>query len=71
MAEECGVPLLGALPLDLNIRLQADSGTPTLVADPDGTVAGLYKAMARQVAARLAQLPKDYSAKMPGVSVQP
>jgi len=71
MAEECGVPLLAALPLDLNIRLQADSGTPTLVADPDGTVAGLYKAMARQVAARLAQLPKDYSAKMPGVSVQP
>lgn len=71
MAEECGVPLLSALPLDLNIRLQADSGTPTLVADPDGAVAGLYKAMARQVAARLAQLPKDYSAKMPGVSVQP
>lgn len=70
MAEECGVPLLGALPLDLNIRLQADSGTPTLVADPDGAVADLYKAMARQVAARLSQLPKDYSDKMPGVSVQ-
>ena len=28
---------------------QADSGTPTVAADPDGELAGLYKAMARQV----------------------
>ena len=69
LAETCGVPLLGSMPLDLGIREQADSGRPTLVADPDGKVAGLYKAMARQMAAGLSLLPKDYSGKMPGVSV--
>jgi ATP-binding protein involved in chromosome partitioning len=70
MAEEAKVPLLGAMPLDLKIRLQADSGVPTLVAEPDSKVAGLYKAMARQMAAALSLLPKDYSSKMPGVAVE-
>ena len=36
MASEYGVELLGALPLDMRIREQADSGKPTVVADPDG-----------------------------------
>jgi ATP-binding protein involved in chromosome partitioning len=71
MAQECKVPLLGSMPLDLKIRLQADSGTPTLVAEPDGKVATLYKDMARKLAAGVSRLPKDYSNKMPGVSVQP
>jgi len=70
MAEECGVPLLGSMPLTLGIREQADSGRPTLVAEPDGRIAGLYKAMARQLAASLSLRPKDYSAKMPAVAVQ-
>ena len=70
MAEECGVPLLGSMPLTLGIREQADSGRPTLVAEPDGAIAGLYKAMARQLAASLSLRPKDYSSKMPPVAVQ-
>ena len=35
MAAEYGVTLLGSLPLDLHIREQADSGNPTVVADPE------------------------------------
>ena len=70
MAKEFKVPLLGSMPLDLKIRLQADSGQPTLVAEPDSKVAGLYKDMARKLAAGLSKLPKDYSSKMPAVSVQ-
>ncbi|MFT3856404.1 MAG: iron-sulfur cluster carrier protein ApbC [Aquabacterium sp.] len=70
MAEECGVPLLGSMPLELKIREQADSGRPTLVADPDGKTAGLYKAMARKLAAGVSKLPKDYSSKMPSVAVE-
>ena len=69
MAEECGVPLLGAMPLDLAIRQQADAGTPILVADPEGKPAGLYRDMARTMAALLSMRPKDYSAKMPAVTV--
>ncbi len=69
MAEEFGMPYLGALPLDLSIRLQADSGKPTVVSDPDGPVAVIYKAIARQVAVGIAAKAKDFSAKFPTITV--
>jgi ATP-binding protein involved in chromosome partitioning len=69
MCEQYGVDYLGALPLDINIRLQADSGKPTLVADPDGTNAEIYKSVARKVAAKVADKAKDYSAKFPTISI--
>ncbi|MDO9005853.1 MAG: iron-sulfur cluster carrier protein ApbC [Aquabacterium sp.] len=71
LAEETGVPALGSMPLDLSIRQQADSGNPTVAADPNGKVAGLYKDMAQRLAAGLSKLPKDYSGKLPGVTVVP
>jgi ATP-binding protein involved in chromosome partitioning len=37
------VPFLGGLPLDIRIRENADSGRPTVVADPDGAIAQVYK----------------------------
>ena len=70
LAQETGVPALGAMPLDLNIRVQADSGRPTMVTEPEGRVAQLYRSMAQRMAAGLSRLPKDYSGKMPGVVVQ-
>ncbi|MGR9015182.1 MAG: iron-sulfur cluster carrier protein ApbC, partial [Gammaproteobacteria bacterium] len=36
MAERNRIEFLGSLPLDINIRQFADSGRPTVVADPDG-----------------------------------
>ena len=69
MAAEYQMPYLGALPLDINIRLQADSGAPTVVSDPDGEVAGLYKAVARSVAVGIAEKAKDFSAKFPTISI--
>ena len=69
MAEQYGVDYLGALPLNLSIREQADSGRPSVVADPDGEIAGLYKAVARQVAVKIAAKAKDYSAKFPTISI--
>ncbi|MCJ0765165.1 iron-sulfur cluster carrier protein ApbC [Variovorax terrae] len=69
MAAEYGMDYLGALPLDLQIRLQADSGKPTVVADPDGEVAGIYKAVARQVAVGIAAKAKDFSAKFPTITI--
>jgi len=70
MASDYGVPLLGHLPLNLSIREQADAGLPTLVADPDGAVADLYKAIARKVAVRVAGIAKDMSSKFPSIVVQ-
>ncbi len=69
MAAEYGVDYLGALPLAMSIRQQADGGRPTVVAEPDGELAGLYKAMARTVAVKIAQQAKDYSAKFPTITV--
>ncbi len=69
MAAEYGVDYLGALPLAMSIREQADSGRPTVVADPDGEIAGLYKAVARTVAVKIAQKAKDFSAKFPTITV--
>ena len=71
LAEETGVPSLGSMPLNLSIRHQADSGNPTVAAEPDGKLAGLYKGMAQRLAAQLSKLPRDYSGKLPGVTVVP
>jgi ATP-binding protein involved in chromosome partitioning len=68
-AAERGIDYLGALPLDIHIRMQADSGKPTVVADPDGEVSGIYKAVARQVAVKIAQKAKDFSAKFPSIKI--
>ena len=69
MAEQYKMDYLGALPLDIKIRLQADSGTPTVVAEPDGEVAGIYKAVARRVAVGIAEKAKDFSSKFPTITV--
>jgi ATP-binding protein involved in chromosome partitioning len=69
MADQYNMDYLGALPLDIQIRLQADSGKPTVVADPDGEVAGIYKAVARQVAIKIAAKAKDFSSKFPSITI--
>ncbi len=69
MAGQYGVAYLGALPLTMAIREQTDSGTPTVAADPDGEIAALYKAVARQVAVTVAAKAKDLSAKFPTISI--
>ena len=69
MAEQYGVDYLGALPLNLSIREQADAGRPSVVSDPDGEIAGIYKTVARQVAVKIAAKAKDFSAKFPTISI--
>jgi ATP-binding protein involved in chromosome partitioning len=69
MAAEYGMDYLGALPLNLSIRVDADSGRPSVVSNPDGEIAGLYKSVARQVAVKIAQRAKDFSAKFPTITV--
>src|SRR5450830_60846 len=69
MAADYHMDYLGALPLNMQIRLQADSGKPTVVADPDGDVAAIYKAVARKVAITVAAKAKDFSAKFPTITI--
>jgi ATP-binding protein involved in chromosome partitioning len=69
MASEYGVDYLGGLPLNLGIRVQADGGRPTVVAEPQGEIAATYKAVARKLAAKIALKAKDFSAKFPTITV--
>jgi ATP-binding protein involved in chromosome partitioning len=70
MAQEYGLPFLGALPLDIRIREETDSGTPTVVVEPEGPLAARYRDIARRVALALARQPRDLSHKFPTVVVQ-
>ena len=70
MSKEYDVEYLGGLPLDIRIREQADSGKPTVVADPDGQVAEIYRQIARRVAVKIAEKARDMSLKIPSIVVQ-
>jgi ATP-binding protein involved in chromosome partitioning len=69
MSRDYGTELLGSLPLDINIREQADSGKPTVVADPDGRAAEIYRAIARRIAVKIAESARDMTSKFPNIVV--
>jgi ATP-binding protein involved in chromosome partitioning len=70
MGRDYNVEVLGSLPLDMAIREQADSGRPTVVADPDGRAAQTYRQIARRVAVRIAEKAQDHTAAFPKIVVQ-
>jgi ABC-type sugar transport system ATPase subunit len=62
--------VMGALPLDLSIREYADSGKPSVVSDPDGRIAEIYRRIARRVAVKIGELQKDMTGKFPNIVIQ-
>lgn len=70
MCADYNVELLGSLPLDISIREQADSGRPTVVAEPDGNIAKIYKQIARRIAVKVADMAQDHSAVFPKIVVK-
>jgi ATP-binding protein involved in chromosome partitioning len=70
MAKDYGTELLGQLPLDESIRSQADSGKPTVVSDPDGEIAAIYRKIARRAAVKIAESQRDMTSKFPNIVVQ-
>jgi len=70
MAEQHNVDFLGALPLDIRIREQADSGNPTVAAMADSQISDIYRDIARKTAAKLATRAKDHSAAFPSIVIE-
>jgi ATP-binding protein involved in chromosome partitioning len=70
MCEDYGVEFLGALPLDIQIREQTDSGAPTVVASPESRIADLYRGIARRVAVIIGESAVDHSNKFPNIVIQ-
>ncbi len=70
MAKDYDIELLGALPLDIKIREQVDSGLPTVVAEPDSRTAEIYRGIARRIGVKIAEQARDMSAKFPNIVIQ-
>ena len=70
MCDDYKVDLLGSLPLDISIRELTDSGKPTVISQPDSTIANIYKAIARKAAIKIANASLDYSSKFPNIVIQ-
>jgi len=48
-AKRLGAPFLGEVPLDMNIRLTSDAGTPIVASEPDGVHAEIFREIASRV----------------------
>jgi len=70
LAAECGVELLGKLPLDTQIRADSDAGRLAVLAAPDTPRARAWIEFARRTAGALARRPRDRSGNLPGVVVE-
>ena len=65
LAQEFKIPVLLSLPLDP--YLGASTGEPLLLSMPEHRYAQEYRAASRNIAARLAQLPRSYTHKFPSI----
>lgn len=70
LAAQYQVPFLGSLPLELRIREQTDAGRPTVVAEPESTVAARYRDIARRATAQLALAGKEYAGAFPKIVIE-
>lgn len=71
LATEQEAELLAALPLDINIRMEADGGCPTVIAQPDSPITEIYGDLALKVAARLSLQKVDHAGKFGAIKVVP
>ena len=70
MAEDYSLDVLGEIPLEMAIRELADSGTPTVVAQPSSDTALRYQSIALKIAAKLSVKKKDFSSAFPNIVVE-
>lgn len=53
LAGELGVPFIGEVPIDAQVRVGGDSGVPILVSHPDSAAAKAFRAIAEDIAAKI------------------
>ena len=69
IAKDYGVPLLASLPLALSIREQTDAGRPTVIAEPDSEVTGVYTEAANAIQAALAGREDSAVRQFPEITI--
>ncbi len=65
LAEQSGVPFIGAIPLDPIVRQGGDSGVPVVVSQPDSVVAKALVAVSEDLAAKISVKAKQESSAIP------
>ena len=68
IARDYQTELLGALPLDLSIRADADAGKPSVAANPDSVIAQHYRAIAKKLIANVA-IHNAQAANIPDIEI--
>ncbi len=70
MATDYGIPLLGQLPLAMEIRASLDAGRPTVVEAAESAIAASYLEFSRRTAGCLARQPRNLKMELPQIVVQ-
>ena len=70
MADDYQLDVLGEIPLEMAIRELTDSGTPTVVAQPESETATRYQGIALKIAGKLSVKKKDFSKSFPNIVVE-
>jgi len=70
MASDYNLDVLGDIPLEMAIRELADSGKPTVVAQPESATAKRYQTIALKITGKLSVKKKDFSGAFPNIVVE-
>lgn len=69
LARIAGVPFLGAIPMDAEVRIGGDTGQPVIIARPDSPAAQALRSISEQVAARISVEALASRKQMPTISI--
>ncbi len=69
LSQEFNVALIGRLPLELAIRLQTDSGKPTVAVSPDSKTSLIYREIAQRIAVDVWEHAVNSSISIPNISI--
>jgi len=70
MAKDFDIPLLGRLPLAMEIRSSLDEGKPTMMQGTDTSLSQSYRSMALRTAGELSVMPRSMALRMPEIVIQ-
>jgi ATP-binding protein involved in chromosome partitioning len=70
MATDFDIPLLGQLPLAMEIRASLDEGNPTMVSAAGSDLAATYMAFARRTSGALSCMPRNLKMDLPNIVMQ-
>lgn len=70
LAKAYNIDFLGSLPLDKRIREEADSGKPTVTAEPNSDIANRYRDIAHKISAKIGVKKRNYANLFPKIEIQ-